>query len=76
MIILSTAAAAFATSVSFSQSTYSVDEDDGLIQPVLILSNLSMTEITVEIKCSDGATTGMLFLILQIINFHIVIIIS
>ena len=39
-----------ATSVSFSQSTYSVDEDDGPAQPVLVLSNPSSTDITVQVR--------------------------
>jgi len=69
LIILFTATTTFATSVNFSQSTYSVGEDNGSVQPVLVLSNPSMTDITVEIEYINGATTGMLFLILQVINF-------
>jgi len=68
-LIIFFTATAFATSVSFSQSTYSVNEDDELIKPVLVLSSPSMTDITVVIECSDGTATGMLFLILQIILY-------
>ena len=47
-----------ATTVNFSQSTYSVDEDDGPAQPVLVLSNPSSTDITVQIKSKNKAATG------------------
>jgi len=72
LIIFYTVAAAFATSVSFNQSTYSVNEDDGPIQLVLALSSPTMTSITVEIEYSDDTATGMLFLILQIILYSII----
>ena len=42
----------------FSQSTYSVDEDDGPAQPVLVLSNPSATDITVRVTSTDGTATG------------------
>jgi len=44
--------------VSFERSLYSVDEDDGPAQPVLVLSNPSSTDITVQVLGSDGAATG------------------
>jgi len=44
--------------VSFSQSTYSVDEDDGPVQPVLVLSNPSSTDITVQVGSNDITATG------------------
>jgi len=44
--------------VSFNQSTYSVNEDDGPAQPVLVLSNPSTTDITVQVSTSDGTATG------------------
>ena len=37
------------TSVRFSQSTYSFNEDDGPAQPALVLSNPSSTDITVQV---------------------------
>ena len=42
----------------FSQTTYSVDEDDGPAQPVLVLSNPSSTDITVQVTNTDGSATG------------------
>jgi len=44
--------------VSFNQSTYSVDEDDGPAQPVLVLSSPSSTDITVQVFSTDGTATG------------------
>ena len=41
--------------VSFSQTTYNVDEDDG---PALVLSNPSSTPVTVEVFSTDGSATG------------------
>ena len=45
--------------ITFNQSTYSVDEDDGPVQPVLVLSNPSSTNITVKVLSTDGSATGM-----------------
>ena len=42
----------------FSQLIYSVNEDDGLAQPVLFLSNSSLFDITVQVTNTDGTTTG------------------
>ena len=44
--------------VNFNQSTYSVDEDDGPAQPVLVLSNPSSTDITVQVRSIDITATG------------------
>ena len=44
--------------VCFNQSTYSVDEDDGPAQPVLVLSNPSSTNITVQVRSNDITATG------------------
>ena len=44
--------------VSFSQSTYSVNEDDGSVQPVLVLSNPSSTNITVLVIDDSDTATG------------------
>ena len=44
--------------VTFTQSTYNVDEDDGPVQPVLILSNPSSTDITISVFSTDGSATG------------------
>ena len=45
-------------SVNFSQSTYSVNEDDGVVQPVLVLSNQSSTNITVRVRDNSNNATG------------------
>ena len=34
----------------FSQSAYSVDEDDGPAQPILVLSKSLLTDITVRVR--------------------------
>ena len=44
--------------VSFEQSTYSVNEDGGSVQPVLVLSNPSSTDITVQVKDPLGSATS------------------
>ena len=44
--------------IIFNQSTYSVDEDDGPAQPVLVLSNPSSTVITVQVRSNDITATG------------------
>ena len=44
--------------VSFEQSTYSVNEDDGPVQSVLVLSNPSSTNITIQVKETSGAATS------------------
>ena len=47
-----------AVTVNFSRTTYNVDEDDGPAQPVLVLSNPSSTDITVQVFTTDGSATG------------------
>jgi len=47
-----------AITVSFSRSTYSVDEDDGVVGPQLVLSNPSSTDITVQVRDIQIAATG------------------
>jgi len=39
-----------AVTVKFNQSTYSVKEDNGSVEPVLVLSNPSSTDITVQVR--------------------------
>ena len=55
-----TATTDFATSlnVSFSQSSYSVNENDGVVQPVLVLSESSLINITVQIESRSITATG------------------
>lgn len=45
--------------VKFNESTYSVDEDKGLVQPVLVLSNPSSYQLTIGVFSTDGTATGM-----------------
>jgi len=42
----------------FSQKTYSVDENDGPVHAVLILSNPSSADIAVEIIDSESSATS------------------
>ena len=42
----------------FEQSTYSVDEDAGPAQPVLVLSGPSSMTFTVTVTNTDGSATG------------------
>ena len=44
--------------MKFNQSTYSVNEDAGQAQPVLVISNPSSTDITVQVTVTDGSATG------------------
>ena len=47
-----------AITVMFSKTTYNVDEDDGPLQPGLVLSNPSSTDITVQVTSGGGLATG------------------
>ena len=47
-----------AITVMFNQSTYSVVEDAGPAQPVLVLSNPSSMTFTVNVTNTDGSATG------------------
>ena len=44
--------------VMFGNRTYSVDEDSGPAQPVLVLSNPSSMNITVEVRDGGGNATS------------------
>ena len=44
--------------VSFESSTYTVNEDAGPAQPVLVLSNPSSTDISVQVNSMDETATG------------------
>ena len=45
--------------VGFSQSTYSIYEHDGAIQPVLLLSRPSSTNITVQVQDNGNTANGV-----------------
>ena len=42
----------------FNQSMYSINEDTGAAQPVLVISNPSSTDFTVQVTNTDGSATG------------------
>ena len=44
--------------MTFSQTTYSVDENDGPAQPTLVLDNPSSTDITIEVTSGGGSAIG------------------
>ena len=45
-------------SVSFSQSVYKINEGVRLVQPELVLTNQSSTDITVRVFSTDKTATG------------------
>ena len=47
-----------AATVRFEQPTYNVNEVDGIVKPVLVLSNSSSSVITVQVFSTDGSATG------------------
>ena len=53
------------STITFDQSAYTVDEDIGSVQPVLVLSNPSSTDITVQVTASSNTATGEHSRILQ-----------
>ena len=46
-----------AATISLNQLTYVVNEDDGIIQPVLVLSNPSSTDITLQVIVYNDTAT-------------------
>ena len=44
--------------VAFNQSTYSVNESSGPVQPVLVLSNPSTVNISVQLMNNDNTAIG------------------
>ena len=47
-----------AATVSFNQSMYTINENEGPVQPVLVLSNPSSTDVTVQVTDGRGTATG------------------
>ena len=60
-----------AITIIFSETTYSVDEDDGPAQPVLVLSNPSATGFTVRVREVERSATSEQIKIHQYINISI-----
>ena len=46
------------TIVSFEELTYSVDENDGTVELVLLLSDSLSTNVTIQVVATDGSATG------------------
>ena len=44
--------------IRFNQSSYNVDENSGVIQPVLIFRRRSSTNITVQVRDNSSTATG------------------
>ena len=44
--------------VNFEELTYSVDEDDGTVELVLLLSDSLSTDVTIQVVTTDGSATG------------------
>ena len=47
-----------ASTITFSRSTYSVNEEDRLVQLVLVLTNPSSTDITVRVRDTQNTATS------------------
>ena len=62
-------------SVSFNQSTYIINENDQLVQPVLVLNDSLATDITVQVMTSDNTATGE-YINIIIINIFMVLILQ
>ena len=46
--------------MSFSQPTYTVNEDDGSVQSILSFSNPSSSDITILVEDTNNTATGRL----------------
>ena len=46
------------TTINFEKPAYSIDEYDGAIHPVLILSNPVSKDVTVKVLNTDGSADG------------------
>ena len=42
----------------FNQTTYRINENDGSFQPVLVLSNPSLTDVTIQVVDNEVSATG------------------
>ena len=42
----------------FGEATYNVDEDNGPVTPVVVLSRSPSTEIMIQVTSADGSATG------------------
>ena len=44
--------------MEFNQSAYSINENNGSVQPVLILSDISLIEFTVQVRSISESASG------------------
>ena len=54
-----------AATVRFEHQSYNVNEDAGKVEPMLILSNPSSTDLTVEVMITGGSATGKYIVIIS-----------
>ena len=47
-----------AATVSFSHSVYTINENEGPVEPVIVLSNPSSTDVNVRVTDGGGTATG------------------
>ena len=47
-----------ATSIKFNQSIYSINEDNGLLQPVVILSNPFPINVNIQVLSIENSATS------------------
>lgn len=55
--------------VSFKQSAYSVNENNGVVQPELILNNPSSVSITVQVTEKNNTAMGKKTIIIIVITY-------
>ena len=58
LVIVTNPCVITAVTVRFEQQTYTVNEADERVEPVLVLSNPSSSVITVQVFSTDGSATG------------------
>ena len=54
--------------MSFSETEYSINEDDGPVQPVLLLSNPSSTDFAIQIRDNDRTASSKLNTLMVILR--------
>ena len=59
------------TTVNFNQSTYSVYENDGYVQPVLVLTKPYSIDFTITIQEDSITASGEHFLVASFYILHI-----
>ena len=58
MFLIAATNSATSLQASFAQRTYSVNESDGVVQVEVVLSNKSLTDITVKVKTKNITANG------------------